>query len=137
MNFATPQLAQEITALMSHAAEVPDIEPSELRAAELLEALPINGDFAPYLLRPDGTVIFCREPPDAPHFVNDQQSLLRAIVYASKRYPSLAKFIPQRPASSDGCWFCRGTGVRSTLIGCNESARCPECVGLGWVARGA
>jgi hypothetical protein len=132
MNFATPQLAQEIAALMSHAAEVPGIDPTELDAAKQFDALPINGDYAPYLLRADGTVVLCGETPDVPHFANDQQSLLRAIVYASKRYPSLAKFIPLRPADSNECSFCKGTGVRRDV-----SVTCPVCVGLGWVVGGA
>jgi len=137
MNLATSQLAQEITTLMSRAAETPGIDPSGLEAARLFDALPINEDFEPYLLRSDGTVIFCRELPNAPQFANDQQSLLHAIVHASKRYPSLARFIPQRPGDSSDCSFCSGTGVCGTLIGSNKPASCPVCVGLGWVASGA
>jgi len=136
MNLATPKLAQEVVALMSRATEIHGIEQDELQAAEQFNALPIDGSWAYYLLRPDGTVVL-HDPPGEPQFVNDQQSLLHAIVYATKRYPSLAKFIPQRPSKSEDCSLCAGTGVRGTYVGTNTPARCPACVGLGWDTSGA
>ena len=136
MNLATPQLAQEVVALMSGAGESLGLDQGELDVGEQFNALPINGDMAFYLLRPDGTVV-TYDPPGEPQFVNDQQSLLHAIVYATKRYPSLAKFIPQRPSKSEDCSLCAGTGVRGTYIGTNTPARCPACVGLGWDTSGA
>ena len=114
---------------MSRAAEIPGIDPGELDAAKHFDALPINGDYAPYLLRADGTVVFGGEAlNDAPRFANDQQSQLRAIVYASKRYPTLAQFIPERPPEAVACTFCQGSGVRRDVL-----VTCPVCVGLGWV----
>jgi len=136
MNLATPQLAHEVVALMSGTVESLDLDQGELIAGEQFNALPINGAMAFYLLRPDGTVV-TYDPPGEPQFANDQQSLLHAIVYASRRYPSLSKFIPHRPLESLDCSFCEGTGVRGTLVGSNTPAHCPACAGLGWEASGA
>jgi hypothetical protein len=136
MSFATPQFAQEVTALMSSACETPSIDEEALAIGRQLGALPIGFDFAFHFVRPDGTVISC-DPPHAPEFSNDQQRLICAIVYASRSYPSLVRFIPQRPAQAPDCAFCSGTGVKGLLIGSNKAARCPICAGLGWTVSGA
>jgi len=132
MELATPQRAREITELMSRVRDVPGIDKDELETSVRLKALPISATFAFYLLRPDGTVVFC-ESPDAPEFATDVQSLLFALAYAAKRYPSLAQFIPSKPPDAPTCSLCGGTGFWGNL----KSGRCANCAGLGWVASGA
>jgi hypothetical protein len=136
MSIETQQLATELSVLMSRLIERRDIPQDEIDVANRLNALPVGADFA-YCLLTRECAVLSYDPPHEPELAKDSESLLRTLVYASQRYPSLSRFIPSRPANAPDCLFCVGTGIRGTYIGTDKPARCPFCAGLGWDTRAA
>ena len=102
----------------------------EAEVAARYAALMINADFAYYMVRPSGEVLSYIAPDLEVH--SEPSALLHALVYALRRYPSLAKFIPSRPAIAVDCTFCAGSGTRTHLGSESRITRCFACVGLGW-----
>jgi hypothetical protein len=78
-------------------------------------------------LRPNGDVVDW-DPPDPPTISSSYSAFLQALGGASGLHPTLAKFIPSRPARASDCHFCNGKGHRAT-----SQHRCPMCGGLGWL----
>jgi hypothetical protein len=120
LQVATPQLADAIRALLTSGAAR---NPAERRLAERFQALPVGPDlFREVLLRPDGEVLRVESgvPEERSRNPSDQ---LRVLVLAAARYPSLARFIPERPPGAPACAFCDG----------RNEGWCPGCLGLGWV----
>ena len=119
LHVATPELAHAIRILITTGPR----NPAERRLADRFQALPVGPDlFREVLLRPDGEVLRVESgvPEERSRSVADQ---LRVLVLAAARYPSLARFIPDRPPNARTCAFCEG----------RDEGWCAGCFGLGWV----
>ena len=56
--------------------------------------------------------------------------VLGIIASAVERYPQLAGWLPQRPASARTCGTCGGKGHLAGM----PNVVCNECFGLGWTS---
>ncbi|HJQ99129.1 MAG TPA: hypothetical protein VJ826_12525 [Candidatus Polarisedimenticolaceae bacterium] len=120
LQVATPELAHAIRTLLASGAAR---NPAEQRLAQRFQALPVGPDlFREVLLRPDGEVLRVEAgvPEERSRNASDQ---LRVLVLAAARYPTLARFIPEKPPGAPSCPFCEG----------RDLGWCPGCFGLGWV----
>ena len=101
------------------------------RVSKEFGALLISDNFGAYLLRPNGDVITEEDDPDAHMIQWDSNSILLALVHASRRYPSLKNHLPPRSEAAVSCDACKGTGRRQDIQG-NDGPECPACASLGW-----
>jgi hypothetical protein len=100
-------------------------------------ALPlIRHWFETYGIRADGEIVRwstadCPEPYLGTKPVEDRYDWLSALVEGSRRYPELNVLVPNRGPDAVDC-VCVGRPHFAP-----GKAICPECSGLGWVARGS
>lgn len=117
-----------VSELLSGLAETDFQDDEERRLSGALGALPIGTSlWSQVFLAPDAVVIATGFEANEFDRSRDTQDLIRAIVWASKRYPRLASFIPTRPEAAIECTHCLGSGLLS-----GGPAKCIFCGGLGW-----
>jgi hypothetical protein len=81
----------------------------------------------------DGQVFAINPTMDAPPFlVKDGPAKVASIVIASRRYPELTAWLPERTGAARDCVACSATGWWC-LPGSSYSVICRGCAGLGWL----
>lgn len=84
---------------------------------------------ADYYLRPNGEVVVVGEDddhPDVDAVRTDRSTVLRLLVWGSRRYPGLWALLPPRPLDAVDC------RCRSIPSFAKRGTSC-ECHGLGWL----
>ena len=140
MVVVTEELGVEVERLIAGLNAETIRDPEALRLALKFGALPFGmGLFGGYgFLRPDGEIIETGEvwPEDKsneePSRFRRVQAQISAIVWASRRFPSLARFVPNRPPEGVNCRLCLGSGLFGVDVVTRKPAPCVECAGLGW-----
>ena len=134
MEIFTPELQQLIETLVDKLSPEDCYDTEEYRLAKELQALPLGYDLWSYcFLKADGECISTGWEPAEISRSHDNQSLIRAIVWASARFPQFLAFIPNRPSASVNCALCGGTKTWGQEGGTQKPAKCFFCAGLGWV----
>lgn len=121
-------------------------EPLDLRklAAEL-ELLPATLDWGGcYAIRADGQIFsFLWDSPYELRPEDDPRIINTVLYQASQRYPELAELKPQRPANTQMCSFCKGTGnplfgmdLTGTDLANQSNHIVCYCGNLGWLPPG-
>ena len=133
---APEQLLAELLATYLAGGD-PD-HPGEYSAAQRHQMLPVMGDFMGYWgLWTNGGLVFVPDD-DSAHcepvagYPAERSSIHVALAIASRRYPALAPFCPQRPHDAVSCKSCDGHG---RIPGAPDNIIC-ECGGLGWLPPG-
>ena len=135
MSVNKPEFEKVVQDLIDNlqAEQFSDVE--EYNLARKYHALPLGFDFLAYVfLTSEGKVIW-KDFEGTVGSSNDLQGLIRVLVAGKRRYPQLAKFIPNRSAESKDCPLCNGSGIlnQSKDIATGEPGKCFICAGLGWI----
>jgi hypothetical protein len=85
-------------------------------------------------IRPDESLVRWdnEDDPEVMKPLSDAYWERMALCQGAKKYPELARLLPQRPAKALQCESCNGTGQ---IAGLPPHIIC-ECGGLGWIIPG-
>lgn len=85
-------------------------------------------------LRADGEIVaFSSNEPESLRVVTDEQEALYSLVIGARRYPALAKLIPDRPTNALACTACGGSGRHPSAVAAGIDRIDCVCAGLGWL----
>ncbi|MEM7246244.1 MAG: hypothetical protein AAF533_12925 [Acidobacteriota bacterium] len=94
-------------------------------------ALPVCWDlFSFVMLRPDGEKLIVDDDGNVTGS-RSSADVLRTLVLAAERYPSLRWFLPERNAEAVEYRHCGGSGEWGKRSD-GSAGTCPGCAGLGW-----
>ena len=96
----------------------------------LLHGGPGGCDF----LDADGEVWSWSAWDDSVEHVPDGPRKVGAVAIAAERVPALVDWFPIRPSDAGDCKMCRAQGWLDVMT---PRLLCPECHGMGWIAREA
>ncbi|HSK73458.1 MAG TPA: hypothetical protein VK892_17300 [Pyrinomonadaceae bacterium] len=136
INSVTPDFQKTVQELIDNLRVERFSDAEEYRLAHEYSALPMGVDMWSYvLLTANGEIIDQDYDGNFQHHRVDSQALIRVLVAGKRRYPQLAKFIPNRSDQSKTCPICEGSGIweQSKDVATEKPGKCFICAGLGWV----
>lgn len=133
MEIVSPEFTKIIEQLTGQVTLENCVDAEEFRVFKEVNALPIGYDLYSFVfLKSNGEVIWFNFLDDVFGSDSSLQGLIGAVVSASRRYPQIEKFIPERPENAEVCIACNGAKVLGKDISTKQPARCVICAGLGW-----